>query len=307
MLVRERTLRWYIAVRRVAVTSVLLPFLLVVLARPDSFPAEATHYARLLASTTFAATLLYIGLLRLLRRHLVVHAYVQFAGDLLLITVMVYYLGGVASPFSLLYLVIIAVASTLLRRRAGVTIATCAFLLYAALALSLSFGWLAPLDGMTEVLSGWRVAYNLAIHFLGFYAMALLTSFLAHTPTRAERELEVKSEHLADLQVGHRDVIQSISSGLITTDLDGVITSINQSGLAILRQQDERLLGAPIHDSGLITADRWASMTAMTSGSEPQGRLRVEVQVPIGLDAVYIGFSISRLSDAFCAHLGYIL
>ena len=136
----ERNLRWYIAVRVVAVTSVLLPFFLLVLARPDSFPAEATHYVVLLAGTTFAATLVYIGSLGLLRRHLVVHAYIQFAGDLLLITVMVYYLGGVASPFSLLYLVIIAVASTLLRRRAGVTIATCAFLLYAALALSLSVG-----------------------------------------------------------------------------------------------------------------------------------------------------------------------
>ena len=41
MSVLERSLRWYIAVRVVAVTSVLLPFMLVVLARPDSFPAEA--------------------------------------------------------------------------------------------------------------------------------------------------------------------------------------------------------------------------------------------------------------------------
>jgi two-component system sensor histidine kinase PilS (NtrC family) len=248
----------------VAVTSVLLPFLLVELARPDSFPPEATHYARLLASTAGAATLLYIGLLRLLRRHLVVHAYVQFVGDLLLITVMVYYLGGVASPFSLLYLVIIAVASTLLRRRAGVTVASCAFLLYAGLTLSLSAGLLPPVDGMTEVVSGWRVAYNLAIHFLGFYAMALLTSFLAHNATRAERELEVKSEHLADLQVVHRDVIQSISSGLITTDLAGAITSINQAGLAILRQADDRLIGAPVTESGLISASRWAEMTAVS-------------------------------------------
>src|SRR5258708_34299317 len=127
MPVLERNLRWYIAVRVVAVTSVLLPFLLVVLARPDSFPAEATHYARLLASTTFAATLLYIGLLRLLRRHLVVHAYGQFAGDLLLISVMVYYLGGGPSPFSRTYLVVIAVASTLVTLAAPVTVPRPAF------------------------------------------------------------------------------------------------------------------------------------------------------------------------------------
>jgi two-component system, NtrC family, sensor histidine kinase PilS len=300
----ERNLLWYIAVRVVAVISVLLPFMLVELARPDSFPPEATHYARLLAGTTAAATLLYIGLLRLLRRHLVVHAYVQFLGDLLLVTVMVYYLGGVASPFSLLYLVIIAVASTLLRRRAGVTVASFAFLLYAALTLSLSVRLLPAMEGMTEAVSGWRVAYNLVVHFLGFYAMALLTSFLARDATRAERALEVKSERLADLQIVHRDVIQSISSGLITTDLAGAITSINQAGLAILRQPDDRLIGAPVGESGLISAGQWADMTA---AGEQLGKLRVEVQLPYDGDSAYIGFSISRLNDAFGAHRGYIL
>jgi two-component system sensor histidine kinase PilS (NtrC family) len=303
----ERSLRWYIAVRLVAVTSVLLPFFLLQLARPDAFPAAATHYVVLMAGVTFGATLVYIGALRLLRRYPFAQAYLQFAGDLLLITVMVYYLGGVASPFSLLYLVVIAVASTLLRRRAGVTVASCAFLLYAALTLSLSTGWLKPADPLTEVVSGWRVAYNLAIHCFGFYAMALLTSFLARNATRAERELEVKSEHLADLQIVHRDVIQSISSGLITTDLAGVITSVNQAGQAILRRSEGDLIGAPIHDSGLISADHWASMTAMTSGGETPGRLRVEVQLSFGLETIFIGFSISRLNDAFGAHRGYIL
>jgi two-component system, NtrC family, sensor histidine kinase PilS len=300
----ERNLRWYIAVRVVAVTSVLLPFFLLQLARPDAFPVEATRWVLLLAGASFAATLLYIGLLRLLRRHLVAMAHIQFAGDLLLITVMVYFLGGMASPFSLLYLVVIAVASTLLRRRAGVTVASVAFLLYAGLALSLSSGWLAPADRGGEVVSGARVAYNLAVHFFGFYAMALLTSFLAHNVARAERELEVKSEHLADLQVVHRDVIQSISSGLITTDLSGVITSVNQAGLAILRQAESELVGAPIGHTGLINAEHWEALTA---ASEQEGRLRVEVQVPYGPDTVFIGFSISRLNDAFGAHRGYIV
>src|ERR1700727_2377528 len=95
----ERNLRWYIAIRVVAVTSVLLPFFLLQLARPGSFPAIATRYVLLLAGCTFAATLIYIALMRLLRSHPAAQAYIQFSGDLLLITVMVYYLGGVASPF----------------------------------------------------------------------------------------------------------------------------------------------------------------------------------------------------------------
>jgi two-component system sensor histidine kinase PilS (NtrC family) len=370
MPVLERNLRWYIAIRVVAMTSVLLPWFLLQIARPGTFPSAATRYVALLAAATFGATVIYIALTRLLRRHLTLQAYIQFSGDLLLITVMVYYLGGVASPFSLLYLIVIAVASTLLRRRAGVTVASAAFLLYAALTLSLARGWLpAPPDlpgpaaeaetlpplpplppaatpglgvdrpaapavppagiapgrdggvagrqpaGLTaaaaaaepavEAISGWRISYNLAIHFVGFYAMALLTSFLAHNATRAERELEVKSEHLADLQVVHRDVIQSISSGLITTDLAGVITSVNQAGLAILRRPEEELVGAPVHQSGLLSAEHWFDITS--AAGELQGKLRVEVQVPHGEDTAFVGFSISRLNDAFGAHRGYIV
>ncbi len=361
MVALARHIRWYIAIRVVAVTSVLLPFFLLQLARPGAFAAEPTRWIMLLAAATFGATLVYIALLRLLRHHLAAHAYVQFGGDLLLITVMVFHLGGGSSPFTLLYLVIIAVASTLLRRRAGVTIATCAFVLYAGMTLSVAAGWLQQPQDLTaptadtgeavgptvvdatpgpppssvrgqaasplppaagergnrpraaaapqrlsavDAIARWNVIYNLAVHFFGFYAMALLTSFLAHDATRAERELEVKSEHLAYLQVVHRDVIQSISSGLMTTDLEGVITSVNQAGVAILRQSEEQLLASPIHRSGLVSTGAWEEMTAASS---TPGKLRLEVQVPVGTDLVFIGFSVSRLSDAMGAHRGYIV
>src|SRR5260370_42421634 len=45
----------------------------------------------------------------------------------------------------------------------------------------------------------------------------------------------------------------------------------------------------------------------MTAVSEQPGKLRVEVQLPYEGDSTYIGFSISRLNDAFGAHRGYIL
>src|SRR5690349_15187175 len=164
----ERQLRWYIAIRVVALVSVLLPYGLLQLqtttpgpeipeitgppapsapAAPESAevhskPAPETLPGRvflLLAGTTFVATLVYIALLKLLRRLITVQAYIQFFGDLVLITGLVYYLGGAASPFSLLYLIVIAVASTLLRRRAGVTVASVAFLLYGGMITALFF------------------------------------------------------------------------------------------------------------------------------------------------------------------------
>jgi two-component system, NtrC family, sensor histidine kinase PilS len=321
-----RHLRWYIAIRLVAIVSVLLPYGLLQLSTatpgpeltgppaPESLvqpsparPAPEVLPGRvvvLLGGATFGATLLYLALLSLLRHKPAVQAYIQFSGDLLLITGLVYFLGGVASPFSLLYLIVIAVASTLLRRRAGVIVASLAFVLYGGLAISLFYGWIQPANPAQEAVPFWRVSYNLAVHGFGFYAVALLTYYLAHNVTRAERELEEKSEHLADLQVVHRDVIQSISSGLITTDLAGVITSANLAGLEILKKKEEELVGVPIQESGLFSVKQWSEGTA---ASEQTGRVRSEVELALDGETRFVGFSISRLTDAEGHHRGYIV
>jgi two-component system, NtrC family, sensor histidine kinase PilS len=323
-----RQLRWYIAIRVVAIVSVLLPFGLFQLwmlpaVPPGEAPAVSPppptigplppateletvprNVVWLLGSATFAATLIYILLLRLLRRSPTAQAYIQFFGDLVLITGLVYFLGGAASPFSLLYLIVIAVASTLLRRRAGVTVASGAFLMYGGMIIALFYGWLQPATPAQEAVSSWRVGYNLAVHGFGFYAVALLTYYLAHNVTRAERALEEKSEHLADLQVVHRDVIQSINSGLLTTDLEGTVTSANLAGLEILGRQEDELVGAPIHRAGLFTAELWNEVTAV---SVQTGRMRSEVELPRDREVLYIGFTISRLTDAEGHHRGYIV
>ncbi|HEY9420203.1 MAG TPA: ATP-binding protein [Thermoanaerobaculia bacterium] len=316
MTVLAHQLRWYIAIRVVAIVSVLLPFGLfqlwttpqtspdLELVGPPAPSSPPGNVVWLLGGASFVATLAYIALTRLLRRSTALQAYIQFFGDLALITCLVYYLGGASSPFSLLYLIVIAVASTLLRRRAGVIVASAAFLLYAGVIVSLYFGWLPPATAAQEVIPAWRLGYNLAVHGFGFYAVALLTYYLAHNVARAEAELEEKKEHLADLQVVHRDVIQSISSGLLTTDLQGTVTSANLAGLEILGRTEEELVGAPIHGPDFFTPEQWREATA---ASEQTGRTRSELELNHGREPRYIGFSISPLRDGEGHRRGYIV
>lgn len=328
-----RQLRWYIVLRLVAVLAAVVPYLLLqlqvgaaqvqpgevktdeTLVGPPLPPAVgapappavddpapppevlAPRVAFVLLGATCAATLIYIALLRLLRRRPEIQAYIQFFGDLALVTAMVYFLGGIESPFSLLYLVVIAVASTLLQREAGLAVASTANVLYAALLL-----YLFNQEGQGH--SVFRVSYNLAVHCVGFYAVALLTSYLARSARRAEQELEEKSEHLADLQVMHRDIVQSINSGLITTDLDGIITLVNQAGEAILGQAEAELAGRPIQESGLFSSRQWGELTA---ASEQRGKLRSEVELHRAEEPAFIGFSISQLNEANGRHGGYIV
>ncbi len=305
-----RQLRWYIALRLVAVLAAVLPYGLSLLLNgpaqvgtesPVPAPPESGAVnplvALVLLGLTCVATLVYIALLHVLRDRPKVQAYIQFYGDLLLVTGMVYSLGGIQSPFSLLYLVVIAVASALLRRRAGIAVASGANVLYAGLVLSLYYQ-----TQDTDVL---RVSYLLAVHCVGFYAVALLTSYLARSAHRAEQELEAKSGHLADLQIMHRDIVQSINSGLITTDLDGVVTLVNLAGLAILGRPEEELVGRPIQESGLFSTRLWEELTTAASGQRDRLRSEVAVERPGGTAS--IGFSISLLTEANGRQGGYIV
>ena len=284
------------------ITSVVVPYSLLQISGQGG---PTYNFLYLLAGLTYLASLIYIALLRLLEAQLEAQAYSQFVGDLLIITGLVYYFGGISSPFSLLYLLVIAVASSLLRRRAGVVVATIAYGLYAGLVLGMWLGFIRPSElEQFEAASGWRVTFNLAVHLFGFYAVAFLTSYLAHHASEAERELEAKREEVADLQVVHRDVIQSITSGLITTDRDGRITSVNRAGSEILGQDAAALNGLAIERSPLFTIDRWRRDAAECLR---KGRARDAVDCLRGEETVHVGYAISRLADADGARTGFII
>ena len=297
-------LRWLIAIRLVVITSVLLPYFLLQLSAPERQP-PTFDLLFLIAGSTYLASLFYIALLRVLRDRPTWHAHLQFAGDLLLVTSLVYFFGGIGSPFSMLYLVVIMVASALLRHRAGLLVASGAYLLYSSLLIALARGWLPQvLVKLSDAEIAWRLPYNLAVHFFGFYAVALLTSYLTANVTRAERELEEKRDSLANLEIFHRDVVQSISSGLIATDLGGRVTSVNRAAQDILGRSAAELLDRPIETCGLFTPAEWAHHSALATGARAA---RTEIEVARAGARVPIGFNISRLTDAAGTAAGWIV
>lgn len=324
LLALERQLRWMIGIRLVVITSVVLPYFLLQLASPEE--SREFSFLYFLAGLTYGASLLYIGLLKLLRGHWRAQALIQFVGDLLLITGMVYYFGGVASPFSILYFIIIIVASALFQRTTGYAVATLASFLYAATVMALYFGWIPPSTeaqhravstvareesvvaqgqvGQTEELPAWRLFYNLITHIFGFYTVAYLTTRLAQNISRAERELQEKQLDLADLQVVHRDIVESVPSGLVTCDLDGMITSVNLAAQDILGKDLDALLGKPVPRTRLFSDEEWIEIKSQIS---PDRRLRPEVTYQRGDSERHIGYSVTLLTDAEGTRTGYIL
>ena len=84
------------------------------------------------------------------------------------------------------------------------------------------------------------VAYTIFVNVFGFYAVALLTSYLSENLRLTGRKLEEASDFLADLQVFNQTVIDSITSGLMTTDLDGKHQLLQQRRGSDLRPKPRR-------------------------------------------------------------------
>lgn len=299
----ERHLRWLIAFRLVMISSVLLSYLVFELSSRGELPEFNLLFV--LVAATYIASLVHIALLRLLAARPLWHAYIQFAGDLALVTGLVYFFGGITSPFSMFYLVVIMVAAVILQRRAALTVAGLAYILYATLLTALARNWIPALSPLpTDLELSFRISYNLAVHLVGFYAIALLTSYLGESASRAEEELAEKTGSLANLEVFHRDVIQSISSGLISTDLAAKVTTVNRAALEILATTEPSLVGKPIAESGLFSDAEWA---AATSDRSPDRFTRSELVVQRGSERLPIGFTVTRLTDAHDVPTGWIV
>ncbi|MEO7796063.1 MAG: ATP-binding protein [Thermoanaerobaculia bacterium] len=299
----ERHLRWLIAFRLVMISSVLLSYLVFELSSRGELPEFNLLFV--LVAATYLASLLHIALLSLLAARPLWHAYIQFAGDLALVTGLVYFFGGITSPFSMLYLVVIMVSAVILQRRTAMTIAGLAYILYATLLTALARNWIPALSPLpTDLELSFRISYNLAVHLFGFYAVAILTSYLGESATRAEEELAEKTGSLANLEVFHRDVIQSISSGLISTDLDARVTTVNRAALEILGTTELALVGRPIAESGLFSEAEWSAAAA---DPNPNRRLRSELVVERGSERLPIGFTVTRLTDPHAVPAGWIV
>lgn len=317
----NRKLFWLIALRLLIVFSITGLYILYRIGLTEEPQGVAAITADPLLNwrtgalwNVFAAvcvqTLVYIALLRFLRHRPTAHAYIQFGGDLLVITFLMYRLGSAGQSFSILYFVVISVASVLLRRSAGVVVATLAALLLTVMLWSPSWGLMDFMDKRLSLpdsplrhMSQATRLYSLLAHLSGFYAVAFLTSFLARDVARAEERLQAKNLDLAHLEVAHQDIVQSISSGLLTTDLGGIVTSVNRAGERIVERAAEELIGLHIAQTGLVSPERWQELAECSS----DGITRTEIERRRDHEIRHLGLTLSHLRNADNRRRGYIL
>src|SRR5258707_6777256 len=233
-------LSWLVKVRILILTFLLGIQLAVTRLTPARLPL------RLFLSTIllwFTFSIFYVLLLSFWKEHRL-QASLQVLTDLIMVSVVVHETGGLDSSLNFLYPLVIIVASILLPRVWAHLVAALAFILYGAVLELNYYGVLRSYSSTNpepKVLQG-----IIFVNLFAFLIVAYLASLLVAKLREARVELKDTSGALEDLQILHENIIQSISSGLITTGLNGRITLVNSAARKLLERRADQLLGNPV-------------------------------------------------------------
>jgi two-component system sensor histidine kinase PilS (NtrC family) len=195
-------------------------------------------------------------------------AVLQLASDVAIVSALVHFSGGADSFFGFLYVPITVYAALLFGRRGA----------YAASALgAVGYGTVLLIGHWESMARGALAADPVQLAVWGLNAgalmlVALLASALSRERDRAGRALAETSRDLASLQRLHQRTVESLTSGLITTDPGGQITSWNPEAERITGASVAEVLGRALDD--VIPGAHARVLEAAGSGEKFRARLR---------------------------------
>lgn len=238
--VDRQWLQWLVKVRMIIITFLLGIELVIISLTPNNVNRRLFIAVIVLCYTVS----LFLSLVASLWSEARFQTRLQVLIDLGMATALVYVTGGIDSSFNFLYPLIIIVGSILLPRSAAMMMAALAFILHGGV-LELSYYGIIP--------AYWSAAPDLKsmqaavlINFFAFLAIAYLATRLSHKLRQIRVELRDKSGELENLQALHENIVQSISTGLITTNLDGRITLTNAAAQQLLGRPVSQLVGQQV-------------------------------------------------------------
>jgi len=218
----------------------------------------------------------------------------ELIGDGLLISALVYCSDGGRSVFAFLYNIWIVYAAVRVGARGALLTAGLSIGAFWFIAWGPITGWLPSFDrgarfGLDEVMIA------TSIHSAGYLFASALAYRLAHQIKRGREEL-------AELGELHQRIFENVSSGLLTVDGGGRVTSFNREAARITGFSPDEVLGAGL-DQVIPQMD---AIPVQSPG--PGGAAREELSFTNRAgDKLHLGFSSSLLRNAVGEPDGAIL
>ena len=292
----RRKVAWLIAIRAIISTILLGSAIVTQITAPGSFAVDPFFFLIGLTyalTITFALTVRYVDDYRWL-------VDVQLAGDAVIVSAFIYVTGGITSYFTSLYVLPIVAASTVQFRRGGMLVATLSTVLYVGLVVAqylaasglLNDPW--PTRYALALPSPSVARYTVALNVFGFFAVAFLSGSLADSLKSAGARLQQASTQIADLQALNQHVIDSLPSGLATTDQSDRILTFNRAAQTITGVPFQSAVGRPIGEVMRVPAP---VNDAIHHGLRQPGTRRHEFwfRSPDGRGDIEVGLSATHL------------
>ena len=243
-------IKWLMLLRLLFATFLLVATVIVQARAYSTFLNTSLLSLYILTGVIYFLTLFYALLLKRITRHILL-AYVQLLLDVLFVTALIYVTGGIESIFSFMYILAIINAAIMLYRRGGLLIASASAICYGSLLDLQYFNIVHPFYTRATGLMTYSIGYyfyTLLMNIAAFYVVALLSSYLAEEIRRSGVKLKAKQYDLDQLELLHRNIVQSITTGLITLNDRLKITYANPAAEVICGSGFVELEGSYIGD-----------------------------------------------------------
>jgi two-component system sensor histidine kinase PilS (NtrC family) len=283
---------WWLIIGRVAASILLFVLSTTLFAREQS--SASGRSALLIFFVVIFVSVVYAIALRINKR-VRLQAGIQLFVDVLIVTWLVWATGDVSSPFAALYIIVISVASIFLGARAALIAAVGCAAIFTGLSMGVVFGMILPYEPAATEVSTLKVVQAVGLNDVAFLFVGLLSARLAQRQSHYDVQLTEATQTLANLRALHERIVESIRSGVVTTDLQGRIYIFNAAAEEITgyKAEDVRGQGASIF-FGEIEEHIRESMSAVEAGG-PSPRFEADCLTADGL-RLRLGFSIFPLS-----------
>lgn len=301
-------LKWLMFFRVTVATVLLIAGILVQLRGADTLSASITYTFYPVAGLVFFLSILYVPILRYAKKPASI-ANSQAFVDNIIITFVVYISGGAESPLSFLYILTIVSSTIVSYGKGGFWAASMSSIFYGSL-VNMEYHHIFP--SMTEIITGspqflpHGALYNMLGNITAFYLVSFLSGYLAIQTKKAEEELREKSINYQSLEALNNDIVRNISSGLLTVDSNGFITSFNAAAEDITGYFLEEVYGKSVKE--IFRDIDITTMLAKRENFESKERPRMETYFK-RLDGkeCYLGFSISKIKKSDSEQSGNII
>ena len=184
--IERKDLFWYVVLRFIIVTTILVSVIVLQLAGASVFPIVPVFYLIALAylMTVFCLLLFAQG------KYLGAQAYLQLVFDLFFITAFVYISGGVTSSTYFLYVFAVIAASLVISNRAAYLAAALSAILFGFLVDGMYFGLITYFSPEHDVKLGLgSILFTMFVAWAVFFVVAFLMNYLSGSLRRTREQL----------------------------------------------------------------------------------------------------------------------